>query len=503
MGVSKVYNLMVPALVVTVDKLDLSTESDIEDEEDKVDRGNEMDTGTLSETQVTVSQPSCDQTKVLPPFQATVSQSLSFAVTTPKVLGVRQKACKVKDHTVMVNLATLACHALPLLPSSLAEWAPTLWRTLGAWASSHPQVSAWYKLARTLVKEVTHLDTRTNSLVVSFLSEVAEMTPSFQEELQLSCFQLILETPSSCLEALLPSLPPVISSLLCLSTSLLWLAEITLTRLTCWLDLLGEEKMDAVLRAALPLLRPHLSTNYASLIVEGKEPTTAPKKGQKRVKAGLKKLKVGERECGVRVSRLSLALLAHVSSPLKSLLLPTEEQEGESATGWLLTPLRPLELPLPDRPLQVRFDSFLPLLASLLQDSPDRRVRVAAAELLHFFTVVMVGRSATQTQEERNNAPLEPLFARLLPLLLKFSCDADTVLQSLFSPLLTQLCHWWSRPSGAESSFSSVLVEILLDGVTKKEAAPREKAASLLEEFLTWGFRQGGGVQHAKVLLAR
>ena len=61
MGVSKVYNLMVPALVVTVDKLDLSTESDIEDEEDKVDRGNEMDTDTLSETQVTVSQPSCDQ----------------------------------------------------------------------------------------------------------------------------------------------------------------------------------------------------------------------------------------------------------------------------------------------------------------------------------------------------------------------------------------------------------------------------------------------------------
>ena len=135
------------------------------------------------------------------------------------------------------------------------------------------------------------MDNSTNSLIVSFLSEVAEMTPSFQEELQLSCFQLILETPASCLEALLPSLPPVISSLLCLSTSLLWLAEITLTRLLEWLDLLGEEKMDAVLRAALPLLRPHLATNYSSLIVEGKERTTSPK-GQKWAKAGLKKLKV-------------------------------------------------------------------------------------------------------------------------------------------------------------------------------------------------------------------
>ena len=192
----------------------------------------------------------------------------------------------------MVNLATLSCHVLPLLPTSLAGWAPTLWQALGAWASSHPQVSAWYKMARTLVKEVYGLDNTTNSLVVSFLSEVAEMTPSFQEELQLSCFQLILETPESCLEAVLPSLPPVISSLLQLSTSLLWLAEVTLTRLLGWLDLLGEEKMDAVLRAALPLLRPHLATNYASLIVEGKELTTATRKGQKRAKARLKKLKV-------------------------------------------------------------------------------------------------------------------------------------------------------------------------------------------------------------------
>ena len=212
-------------------------------------------------------------------------------MSTSEVLGLKQKACKVKDHTVIVNLATLACHALPLDPASLTGWAPTLWHSLGAWAASHPQVSAWYKIARTLLKEFSHLDTSTNSLVVSFLSDVAEKTPSFQEELQLSCFQLILETPSFCLEAVLPSLPPVVSSLLNLSSSLLWLAEITLVRLLEWLDQFGEEKMEAVLCAALPLLRPHLATNYASLIVEGKETTTS-NKGQKQIKTGLQKLKV-------------------------------------------------------------------------------------------------------------------------------------------------------------------------------------------------------------------
>ena len=128
---------------------------------------------------------------------------------------------------------------------------------------------------------------------------------------------------------------------------------------------------------------------------------------------------------------------------------------------------------------------------------------MAAAELLHVLTVVMVGRSATQTQVEANRSQLELLFRRLLPFILKFSCDADTVLRSLFSPLLTQLCHWWSRPSRKENPFSSVLVETLLGGVSRREAAEREKAASLLKEFLNWGVRQGDGVQQAEALLAR
>ena len=49
---SKVYNLMVPALIATVDKLDLSTEPDIEDGEDEVSGEIEME--TLSDTQVAV-----------------------------------------------------------------------------------------------------------------------------------------------------------------------------------------------------------------------------------------------------------------------------------------------------------------------------------------------------------------------------------------------------------------------------------------------------------------
>ena len=51
--VPQVYNLLVPALIEIVDKLDLSTEPEITDEGDQVDEETEMD--TLSETQVKVS----------------------------------------------------------------------------------------------------------------------------------------------------------------------------------------------------------------------------------------------------------------------------------------------------------------------------------------------------------------------------------------------------------------------------------------------------------------
>ena len=51
---SQVYHLFVSALIETVNKLDLSTEPEIEDEEDKVNEETEMD--TFSETQVTTSQ---------------------------------------------------------------------------------------------------------------------------------------------------------------------------------------------------------------------------------------------------------------------------------------------------------------------------------------------------------------------------------------------------------------------------------------------------------------
>ena len=80
------------------------------------------------------------------------SQSLSL----PAVGGVRRVASKVKDHTVLVNLAELCGQALPLRPGLLHTWAPRLWREVSLWAATYPQVSAWYKLALLLVREGAH-----------------------------------------------------------------------------------------------------------------------------------------------------------------------------------------------------------------------------------------------------------------------------------------------------------------------------------------------------------
>ena len=400
----RVYDAMVSAILAIVERLDLTTEQEVEQEEQDQD--------------ISVTQ------------SLTVDGSQN-PLSGPSPASTSARPRKVRDHTVLCNLTSLALHALPLQPTSFHRWAPALWRAVSLWAATHPQVSAWYKLARLLLQEAGPLEEDESRLVAVFLGDVVARVGGCHEELELCCLHLLLDTPVSCLPPLLPSLPPVLASVLRLGCSLLPLAERGLATLLSWLQHLGEEALAPVLREALPRLRVFLATDFGALAGEGRVA------GKGRLTRGpqrldikrLARLKVGEREAGGRVAGLAMLLLARLSSPYKLLVLPSEEELGEQAASWDLGLHLKLDLPLPDLVAPLHLDPLLPLLASLLEESPDRKVRVAAAELLHVVVVFMVGRSAGQTQELAALRPLGPLFSKLLPLLLRLSVDPDTVLQ--------------------------------------------------------------------------
>ena len=139
------------------------------------------------------------------------------------------RARRVKDYTVLVNLTLVCLHALPLAPAHLVHWAPALWRRLALWTAEQPEVSAWYKLARLLVVQAAVSDIATEHLVSAYFTEVMDRVDGFQEELRLSCFQLLLELPVSCVEGLVGRLAEVLPSILRLGLSLLHLAAAALT----------------------------------------------------------------------------------------------------------------------------------------------------------------------------------------------------------------------------------------------------------------------------------
>lgn len=476
-GLEGLYSLMVTAVIDIVDRLDLSTVMEVEEQEE-----------VAEDVTMELSQD--------------LEASQGQAVAAP---GRLVRARRVKDYTVLVNLTLVCLHALPLAPAHLVHWAPALWRRLALWTAEQPEVSAWYKLARLLVVQAAVSDIATEHLVSAYFTEVMDRVDGSQEELRLSCFQLLLELPVSCVEGLVGRLAEVLPSILRLGLSLLHLAAAALTSLLHWLEHLGEERLGPVLTAAMPLLATFLATDYEAVVEAGAGGGRAGGRGG-RGGPQLGKLKVEEQRLGARVAHLATQLVCRVSSTYKILVLPTKEEVGEAATVWHLGCRLSVHLPLPDLQVPLHLDALLPVLAAMVEDSPDRRVRVAAAELLHVIVLVMVGRSATQTAELAASRPLAPLFTKLLPLLVRLSVDADTVLASLFSPLLDQLAHWWSRPGRGESPLAAALLDAGLEAACTGEPAVQARAAALLSEFLLWAVRQGGrqgAVASTKSLLRR
>jgi len=78
-------------------------------------------------------------------------------------------------------------------------------------------------------------------------------------------------------------------------------------------------------------------------------------------------------------------------------------------------------------------DIFLPRVAELADTSSDRRTKVAACELLHSLVLYLVGRGAGQLMVSTDvKSTMAPLYSRLLPVMMRLSCDVEQVLIRLY-----------------------------------------------------------------------
>ena len=111
------------------------------------------------------------------------------------------------------------------------------------------------------------------------------------------------------------------------------------------------------------------------------------------------------------------------------LALPGREEIGRLATVWDQNKHLMVDIPLSDRDLPLCLDKLLPDVLDLVDEGRDRRVRVAAAEVLHCLLRLLIGRTSQQTEEIEKKAPMTELFRRMFPVFLNLCSDPDSVIQ--------------------------------------------------------------------------
>ena len=74
-------------------------------------------------------------------------------------------------------------------------------------------------------------------------------------------------------------------------------------------------------------------------------------------------------------------------------------------------------------------DPFLPRVVELAVSSTDRQTKVAACELLHSLLLYAVGRGAQQpgTQRQRTTLPMDAIYRKVFPALLRLATDVEQV----------------------------------------------------------------------------
>lgn len=115
----------------------------------------------------------------------------------------------------------------------------------------------------------------------------------------------------------------------------------------------------------------------------------------------------------------------------------------------------------------------------------------------------MLGKSA-----DGSGGQLAPIYKHTFPALLQLACDTDSVSKQLFSPLVYQIIHWFSRDKHDREEVA-LLRDAIMDGLhCQKDGARRDFCSSCVKELFLWLIKHSTDNQLAlggqiKILLKR
>lgn len=124
----------------------------------------------------------------------------------------------------------------------------------------------------------------------------------------------------------------------------------------------------------------------------------------------------------------------------------TKLVEKENFIKWDPEKRIKFTVPLYTKKIDIYFDSCLPKLIDLAQNSTDRDTRIASCEFLHALIIFMIGKNASQPRVARNKnqqqqeiedkAPFAKIYAKLFPVIIKLATEEEQISRQLFEPLV-------------------------------------------------------------------
>ena len=396
------------------------------------------------------------------------------------------------DFKYFINLVDLCRRVLPPKKRSFNRELFFKWRHMWVTeciktSNKFTYVSGLYKLLQigftmindkgmTAIDEWEYLD--------SFLKLAMVRSRQYKDELLCAILACVLHVPTFLVTPRLKLLMPCLLTALGIGLSFPDMGLCALETVERWILFLDSDMLDHYMPEILPALGRFLN---------------APKEDQG----------TGETGKGValkgRVAKLEgkvLAILGRIGGRSQQVMPPLKKLLEDSVV-WDAKQRVKVQIVFDKLQLDVCLDEALPRLVELATATTNRKVKVAACEVLHGVTIFMIGRTATQPQPVFE---FGRIYRKIFPCLFNLAIDVETVTRQLFSPLLHQIATWFARNAEHENAEMEALLDTALDNLGHhSNGALRDLAANILAKFVKFAIKSGSetAAVNIKVLLRR
>lgn len=403
------------------------------------------------------------------------------------------------DQDILLNLTSFFEKLIPFYSlyckntnsNILAKWIPIFLSECITLSNLYPMVSALYRMMKCFLSlsawedsmnEIQHISGSIKEYLVSLQPKLIR----FQDELLSSSLSMIFNTPLHILD---------INYLIdCVEIALrtgIEVEEGVRALHKCFIT--HSKQLKDRLNRILPILSKYLhSSNNLGHVHEVEYKRVSIRK------------RVEQKLNTVYHDNLQLTILRFLGriGGLNQGVLEKPNEVIKAITSWNLNECLFVNLPMPHEydnrgisKLTIALDRIIPRLLELCSSvstsmsANERQIRIFAAETLHGLILLMIGVAATRPNKQEKSA-FESTYKKIFPATISLSACPDNFCRKLFSTLLFQIIHWFSKQQ-AHPDETKALIDSLISGLgNETDSGVREQCASCIAEFFRWFIKQ-------------